>query len=195
MHTQPRNTPTRLRFGQQQWRQRRLTGQTRYTAQVLGFCKPVVLLSPNLQRYILTNEAFEDTSEFAEAKYISVHALGGGDFINYQFEKPGDTIQVYGNPLSGDLQASFGIYRIDEITEHNFPDNPDDDGADFSDAFVAYTVTPLATHGVVEQTRCAKSRPCPQWVRSVVALKRTSVRTHRLTPRLAISGIAPSLMI
>ena len=151
--------------------------------------------NPQLQRYILTNEAFEDTSEFAEAKYISVHALGGGDFIHYQFEKPGDTIQVYGNPLSGDLQASFGIYRIDEITEHNFPDNPDDDGADFSDAFVAYTVTPLATHGVVEPNEMCQIKTMPQWVRSVVALKRTLARTHRLTPRLAISGIAPSSMI
>ena len=44
-------------------------------------------VNPEIQRFILSNEASENTAEFAEAKYISVHALGGGDFINYQFEK------------------------------------------------------------------------------------------------------------
>ena len=98
---------------------------------------------------------------------------GGGDFIHYQFrEKPGDTIQVYGNPLSGDGKPVSAFIEIEEITEHNFPDNPDDDGADFSDAFVTYTVKPLAFYGTwSRKTRCAKSRPCPQWVRSAVALK------------------------
>ena len=117
--------------------------------------------SPSLQRFILTNEAFEDTAEFAEAKYISVHALGGGDFINYQFEKVGDTIQVYGNPLTGDQKASFGIYEIEEITEHNFPDDPNADGADFSDAFVAYTVKPLASQGIVEPNEMCQIKTMP----------------------------------
>ena len=117
--------------------------------------------NPELQRYILTGEDFADTPDLGKAKYVSVHALGGGEFIHYQNEKPGDTLQIYGNPLSGDLQASFGIYEIEEITEHNFPDNPDDDGADFSDAFVAYTVKPLATHGVVEPNEMCQIKTMP----------------------------------
>ena len=139
----------------------RRTGPTRFTALAFGFCKPEVHLSPSLQRFILTNEAFEDTAEFAEAKYISVHALGGGDFINYQFEKVGDTIQIYGNPLTGDQKASFGIYEIEEITEHNFPDDPNADGADFSDAFVAYTVKPLASQGIVEPNEMCQIKTMP----------------------------------
>lgn len=117
--------------------------------------------SPNLQRYILTGEDFADTAELGKAKYVSVHALGGGDFIHYQNEKPGDTIQIYGNPLSGDKIASFGIYEIEEITEHNFPDNPDDDGADFSDAFISYTVKPLAFYGTVEEDEMCQIKTMP----------------------------------
>ena len=71
-------------------------------------------------------------------------------FYYYQYEKPGDT-SIYGNPLSGDEVGSFGIYEIEAITEHNFPDNPGDDGADLNTAFTTYTVKPLFT-ALLKQT-------------------------------------------
>ena len=117
--------------------------------------------APNLQRFILTGEDFADTAELGKAKYVSVHALGGGDFIHYQHEKPGDTIQIYGSPLTGDEIASFGIYEIEEITEHNLPDNPDEDGADLSDAFFTYTVKPLAFYGTVEEDEMCQIKTMP----------------------------------
>ena len=117
--------------------------------------------NPELQRYILTDESFADTSELGNARYVSVHAYGGGDFIHYQYEKPGDTLQIYGNPLSGDEIGSFGIYEIEEITEHNFPDNPEDDGADLNTAFTTYTVKPLAFYGVVEADEICQIKTMP----------------------------------
>ena len=117
--------------------------------------------NPEIQRFTLANEASENTEKFAEAKYISVHALGGGDFINYKFEKIGDTIQIYGNPLTGDLKPSFGIYEIEAINEHNFPDDPEADGADFSDAFIAYTVKPLTYQGIVESNELCQIKTMP----------------------------------
>ena len=63
--------------------------------------------------------------------------------------------------LTGDGVASFGIYEIEEITEHNFPDNPQDDGADFSDAFVTYTVKPLASYGTVKEDEMCQIKTMP----------------------------------
>ena len=117
--------------------------------------------NPNLQRFILTGEDFADTSDLGNAKYVSVHAFGGGDFVHYQNEKPGDTLQIYGNPLTGDGIASFGIYEIEEITEHNFPDNPGEDGADLNDAFTTYTVKPLAFYGTVEEDEMCQIKTMP----------------------------------
>jgi len=130
---------------------------------------------PDIQRFMLSDAAFADVREADQVRYISVHALGGGDFINYQNEKVGDLIQVYGSPLpksfkldgpddvpdgeDGVLQIpdvatqvqarvdqeklAFGIYQIDGIQEHNFPENIE--GGDFTNAFTTFTVTPLAT--------------------------------------------------
>ena len=117
--------------------------------------------NPNLQRFIVTGEDFADTSDLGNAKYVSVHAFGGGDFVHYQNEKPGDTLQIYGNPLTGDGIASFGIYEIEEITEHNFPDNPGEDGADLNDAFTTYTVKPLAFYGTVEEDELCQIKTMP----------------------------------
>ena len=48
---------------------------------------------------------------------------------------PGDTLQIYGNPLSGD---EVGNLELEDITEHNFPDDPDADGADLNNAFTTF---------------------------------------------------------
>ena len=113
---------------------------------------------PDIQRFILSDDAFADTQDLDNVKYISVHALGGGAFINYQNEKVGDTIQIYGNPDVGDA-ISFGIYTIDAITEHNMPvPGP---GADYTDAFVAYTVTKLATYGTLEVDELCQIKTMP----------------------------------
>jgi len=125
---------------------------------------------PDIQRFMLSDAQFADVRDSSQVKYISVHALGGGDFINYQNENVGDLIQVYGSPIpkvystesperpddAADLsdarrmelreesdRLAFGIYEIEAITEHNFPDNIE--GGNFTDAFVTYTVKPLAT--------------------------------------------------
>ena len=80
--------------------------------------------NPELQRFIVTAEDFQpDTSDLSKAKYVSVHAYGGGAIIHYQYEKPGDTLQTR-QPAEWRRGWHFGIYEIEDITEHNFPDDP-----------------------------------------------------------------------
>lgn len=108
---------------------------------------------PEIQRFMLTDEAFADTNVFADVKYVSVHALGGGNFVYWGNEKPGCHMQIYGNPVEGD-QTTFGIYEILSIQQHNMPDEIED-GADLTDAFVTYTVKLLAHFGeLADQELC-----------------------------------------
>ena len=180
---QPRFTPTRLRPSlasvpgtQADWLNQTYSSGT-WILQTGG------APNPELQRFIVTADDFTDTSDLSKAKYISVHAYGGGDFIHYQYEKPGDTLQVYGNPLSGDEVGSFGIYEIEEITEHNFPDNLGEDGADLNNAFTTYTVKPLAYYGTVEKDELCQIKTMPP-----VGSGATSVVVSGDAPRHAWDG-------
>ena len=77
-------------------RKLRPTGQTRFTALAPGSCKPA--MQEVIQFWCSAHPDRRSVSKTLRnlprhQRYISVHALGGGDFMSYQFEKAGDTLR------------------------------------------------------------------------------------------------------